>query len=133
MMSHSTVIAGVLPLLLAACATPPASAGEARTIAGDESFTLASGETVSLASRGTLRYVRLVEDSRCPPDVQCVWAGDAEVAFEWTVAGGEPEAFSLHTGMGDRSKDLGGSRLTLVDLARGANPDAQMRIEAIGQ
>lgn len=133
LLHHSAVFAGLLPLLFAACSTAPAGASDIRTIADGETFTLASGENVALSGHGTLRYMRLVKDSRCRPDVQCVWAGDAEVAFEWTVAGGQPEAFSLHTGLGDRSKDLGDSRLTLVELARGENPDAQLRIEAIGQ
>lgn len=133
LLPHPAVIASLLPLLFAACSTSPAGASGLRAIADGETFALASGERVALADRGTLRYVRVVKDSRCPPDVQCVWAGDAEVEFEWTAAGDRPETFSLHTGLGDRSKELGGSRLTLVGLARGANPEAQLRIEAAGQ
>jgi hypothetical protein len=33
-----------------------------------------------------LRFVRVAEDSRCPADVDCVWAGNAEVLVE---AGGK--------------------------------------------
>jgi hypothetical protein len=44
------------------------------------SFTLAPGQTAEVKradTRVTFREVR--EDSRCPTDVTCVWAGDAKV------------------------------------------------------
>jgi hypothetical protein len=79
-----------------------------------------------------LRYVRVTNDSRCRPGHQCVWAGDAEVVFEWaTSAAATPESFSLHTGRGDRSKALGGRRLTLLSLAQGAEPNAQLKLETL--
>jgi len=123
--------AGLLPLLFAACSTSPAGASDLRTIAAGEAFAMASGERVALAGSGTLRYVRVTNDSRCKPGHRCVWAGDAEVVFEWTDdAASAPESFSLHTGRGDRSADLGGGRLTLVSLAEGAEPEAKLRWEA---
>ena len=129
LLPHAAAMAGLLPLLFAACSTTAAEADGPRTIAQGESFTMATGSQVVLASHGHLRYVRVTNDSRCPPDRQCVWAGDAEVVFEWTAASGQPESFSLHTGRGDRSKVLGGSQLTLVSLDRGANPEAQLRLD----
>ncbi|MGH8032270.1 MAG: hypothetical protein ACREO8_07890 [Luteimonas sp.] len=124
------IAAGLFPLLLTACATPVVNASAPRTIADDGSFALAFGERVQLAGRGTLRYVRVANDSRCPPDVRCVWAGDAEVEFEWVDASGKAESFTLHTGRGDRSRSLDGRALTLESLARGTEPSAQMRIAA---
>lgn len=132
LLPHAAAIAGLLPLLLAACSTPAADASDQRAVADGETFTLATGERVALADRSILRYVRVTNDSRCKPGHQCVWAGDAEVVFEWTAdAAAAPEAFSLHTGRGDRSKDLGGRRLTLVSLADGAEPEARLRLEAL--
>ncbi len=128
-----TLAAGVFPLLMTACATSAAAgAGASRTVADGDSFTLAFGERVSLADRGTLRYVRVANDSRCPPGKQCVWAGDAEVEFEWTATAGSPEAFTLHTGRGDRSRTLAGRVLTLDTLERGASPAATLTIAAAG-
>lgn len=130
----TTAIAGLLPLLLAACSTPAGATGGAdgtRTVADGEAFTMAAGERVAIADRGALRYVRVANDSRCAPGHQCVWAGDAEVVFEWTAADGQPESFGLHTGRGDRSRDLGGRRLTLVSLERGADPEARLKLEAL--
>lgn len=131
LLPHAAAFAGLLPLLFAACSTSPAGASDLRVVKPGD-FTMATGERVALADRGTLRYVRVTNDSRCLPGRQCVWAGDAEVVFEWTGDGaGQPEEFSLHTGRGDRSKDLAGHRLTLASLARGAEPEAQLKLEAI--
>ncbi|MGV8932365.1 MAG: hypothetical protein ACOH1R_09715 [Luteimonas sp.] len=127
---HAAAMAGLLPLLFAACSTTAADPGDTRTIADGESFTLAFGEQIALADHSTVRYLRVAADSRCPPDVQCVWAGDADVVFEWTAAAGQPESFSLHTGRGDRSKTLGTRKLTLVSLERGATPAARLQLES---
>ena len=132
LLPHAAAVAGLLPLLFAACSTPPADASDQRTVADGEAFTLATGEQVALPDRGTLRYVRVTNDSRCQPGRQCVWAGDAEVVFEWAAgAAATPESFSLHTGRGDRSKDLAGRRLTLMSLAQGADPEAQLKLETL--
>ena len=87
------------------------------------------GDRVTLPDRSELRYVDVVTDSRCPPEVRCVWAGDAEVAFTRTVAGAAAQSFSLHTGRGARSQDFDGRRLTLVSLARGTGPQAELRLD----
>ena len=36
-------------------------------------------ERVTPKSKVTIRFVELVEDSRCPADVNCVWAGNAKI------------------------------------------------------
>ncbi|MFS8063552.1 MAG: hypothetical protein ACMG5Z_03090 [Luteimonas sp.] len=89
-------------------------------------------ESVTFADHSQLRYVRLVADSRCPPDVQCIRAGDAEIALQWTPATGITQDFSLKTPPEQPySRDLGALRLTLLSLDRGEAPQAQFRIEHI--
>jgi hypothetical protein len=77
-------------------------------------FTLALGQSVAVAGTDlclTLRAVR--DDSRCPADVQCMWAGDATVALEV----GGAATFDLHTsGALAREATHGGYRITLVRL-----------------
>ena len=97
-----------------------------------QSFSMGPAESVTLADHSQLRYVRLVADSRCRPDVQCIRAGDAEIALRWTPATGPGQDFSLKTPPEQpHSRDLGARRLTLVSLGRGEAPEAQFSIESI--
>lgn len=130
---HGFLLASMLPglLMLVSCASATAPENGQR-VADGASFRMAVGEQVLLADDSRLRYVRVVEDSRCPPDVNCVWAGDAVVAFEWTPPGSPAQAFELHTGLEPRSHALGERRLVLESLERGADPAAQLRLEGGG-
>ncbi len=49
------------------------------------------GETVTVATV-PVRFDAVTEDSRCPPDVSCVWAGRAHVRL---VIDGEPVELSM--------------------------------------
>lgn len=48
------------------------------TAATGEPFLLGLGETVEVGGH-SLQFVDVVEDSRCPSDVDCVWEGRAKV------------------------------------------------------
>lgn len=54
-------------------APDPAAAGEL--------LVLGIGQSAGIAPATTLRFDRIVSDSRCPADVQCVWAGEVRVAL----------------------------------------------------
>ena len=118
----------LLLLLLAGCASADPPDGERRVGDGD-GFRMAVGEEVVLPDDSRLRYLRLVTDSRCPPDVNCVWAGDAIVEFSWVAASGATQTFELHTGLEPRSHSVDGRTLVLVSLDRGPDPAAQLRLE----
>jgi len=48
-----------------------------------QEFTLKPGESAAIQSTGLqVSFREVVDDSRCPADVVCVWAGDAVVALE---------------------------------------------------
>lgn len=140
----------LLPVLLSsmlslqACATPQSTDPETPVnpttpspqtpgpAAPAGSFVLQPGGEKSIAGAGTLRYERVVSDSRCPPDKQCVWAGDAIVAFTWTPEDGAPANFELHTGLEPRSHAVDRHRVVLESLARGSAPAATLRVEPAG-
>ena len=126
--SASLMLSSLLPLSLTACAS--VAGGSKPAIADGADFRMHAGQTVTLADNSRLRYVRVANDSRCPPDVQCVWAGDAIVAFEWSPAGGRAQGFELHTGLEPRSHAIGVRQLVLKSLERGAEPEAELRVEA---
>ena len=114
--------------VLAACSTV---AGADRTVAEGTPFDLRPGARAALSDGGALRYLALVNDSRCAPDVRCIWAGDAEITLEWTPRGAAAERFALHTTPGRTGHALGpGRTLRLVALQRGAAPVATLRVEA---
>jgi hypothetical protein len=130
-MQHIRGFLAVGTLALVACATT--AGGNVRMIGDGQSFSMRPAESVTFADHSQLRYVGLVADSRCRPDVQCIRAGDAEIALQWTPATGAMQDFSLKTPppVQPQSRDLGARRLTLLSLDRGEAPQAQFRIESI--
>lgn len=117
-------LAGAALILLAGCASP---VRDAIQVSGNQEFTLRPGERAALPGQASLRYVGVANDSRCPPAVQCVWAGDAEVKLVFQQAGKTADIV-LHTA-NPAPQPLGSSSLTLVGLERGAAPAATLRLE----
>lgn len=124
--------------VLAACTAIPADGADnagmdnSSRIAAGQAFTLRAGQQATLADGGTVRYARLVNDSRCPPGKQCVWAGDAILAFEWTPTSGTAQSFELHTGLEPRSHAIGDRTLVLSSLTQDAEPVATLKVQPAG-
>ena len=56
---------------------------DSRTVALGAQVMLAPGQTVSVKTTAMkVRFVAVTEDSRCPRDVTCIWAGEVKVALE---------------------------------------------------
>ena len=56
---------------------------EAQAASVGSEFKIKAGRVVTLdGGRLRVRFVRVTSDSRCPVDVDCVWAGNAEVLLE---------------------------------------------------
>ena len=84
-----------------------------------ESFTLAVGERATLdAVHTSIRFLAVSEDSRCPSQVQCVWAGDGAVVLEIAPTAGDAAEHTLHTNpeSGPAALVLAGYELTLLGL-----------------
>jgi len=74
---HSFVLL-LLAITLAACAS--AGAPASRVASFDQEIQLAPGEQVVFGQQALqVEFVRVVEDSRCPTDLTCVWAGEVKV------------------------------------------------------
>ena len=70
-------LTALLFVLLTACVSA------AQTARVGREFKLKVGRVVTLdGGRLRLRFARVSEDSRCPVDVDCVWAGNAAVLVE---------------------------------------------------
>lgn len=117
-------------IALAACTTSPANSADAQRVADGSSNTLAPGQSATLADDSRLDYVKLDGDSRCRPDVQCVWAGDATIVMRWTPAAAmTAQDFVLHTTLDPKSFDTDTRRITLQALERGDAPKATLQVD----
>ncbi|WP_414937229.1 hypothetical protein [Amycolatopsis sp. cmx-11-51] len=96
-----------------------------RTVGLGETVVLKVGDTTEVASKDvSIRFARLVSDSRCPADTVCVWEGEAVV--ELTLAepgrGERTTAEVASTGRGGRqSVEFAGCRVDLVAVSSGGD------------
>jgi hypothetical protein len=122
------LLTAIAAITLAACTTTGAQ--PANTVADGSIATLAPGQSATLADDSRLDYIKLDGDSRCRPDVQCVWAGDAVIAMRWTPTTGSAQDFELHTTLKPKSFDAGNRTITLTALERGDAPKATLQIDS---
>ena len=93
----SRLLLCLAPVLLSvsACRAPVMAGSEVSSAApanseaaAPASVVLAAGESADLGGGRSLKFARVQNDSRCPKDVQCVWAGEVTLAFELLTAEG---------------------------------------------
>ena len=116
------IIAGVLVLSQAGCTTPaqPGTSGGVTPsvqVEANREFDLAVGQEGRI--QGTLVSVRfnsVGEDSRCPSDVQCVWAGNAVVRLSFSSGEGPSTEASLNTTLDPKTFAFGGYTFRLAAL-----------------
>jgi hypothetical protein len=83
---------------------------------GDE-FTLRVGQSASIPEISLwMRFIKVVDDSRCPVGALCVWEGDGAVLIEVAPLNGDSKEDTLHTSLDPRSIRLGNAELRLVHL-----------------
>lgn len=92
---------GPSPALLTTASEVVLGYGEARTIAG---------------SVVRLSFGDVLEDSRCPMDVTCVWEGNARVVIGIAAGMGPTFGLELNTALEPRSADWNGVRVTLLEV-----------------
>ena len=96
------------------------AAGGPKEPAMDEEFTLKVGQKVTVKDTNlTVRFLAVAEDSRCPVDVTCVWAGNARLEFELLVSEKNRSLVSLNTGNEPKAAQLKKFKLKLVGLTPG--------------
>ncbi len=83
-------------------------------------FTLSRGSSARLDDgRLGILFRDVTQDSRCPEDVDCVWAGDAAVAVSVTISDRASE-YELHSSSQfATSVTVDGYRIQLVTLTPG--------------
>jgi hypothetical protein len=98
--------------------TEPLGADRAQAvIPGPVEVVLAPGVPVRLTGTNLeLTFVAVVEDSRCPTDVVCVWEGNAVVEVALEVSDGAESVVQLNSTLEPRSFERAGVRVTFVEL-----------------
>lgn len=78
----------------------------------------------------TIKFLELVEDSRCPTDVQCIQAGSARIKIEVKNGKSAAKTFEINTGLKPESIAYAGYTITLTDL--NPKPASNIRIDRNG-
>lgn len=116
----------LLAMLAIAVTVGCASTGEVPSLGRE--VALRPGERLALPDHAWLRYVAVTADSRCRPDVQCIHAGDADVAFEFGSRQGEARPISVNT-VKSPNATIGKWQLRLLSLGFGDSPRATVKVE----
>lgn len=126
--SFLTLLCAVL-LLGGFVSTTQAQQKQARPLDKDEqaiSVRLAKQKKAS-RSKLTVKFVELVEDSRCPEGTQCVWAGNAKIKIQVKSANEPAETFELNTNTGATGATYGRYVINFINLT--PTPKANVRLK----
>ena len=80
-------------------------------------------------SKLSIKFVSLIEDARCPQDVQCIQAGNAKIEIEISK-GNQKETFEINTNLGPKGATFDGYAVELADLTPA--PRSNIRINKNG-
>ena len=64
----------------------------------------------------TLHFVSVLDDSRCPEDANCVWAGNAKTQIKIRKANGGWKTFELNSNLEPKTVSFEGYEIKLINL-----------------
>ena len=80
-------------------------------------------------SKLSIRFVELVEDSRCPTDTNCIWAGNAKIKIR-VARNGRSQELTLDTNGPNQAATAEGYSIKLIGLTPA--PRSNIRINRNG-
>ena len=96
---------------------------------------MANGATLTIKQKEniksgdlTIEFVAVLEDSRCPEGVNCIWAGNAKVQIKVSKNGAATETIELNTNLQPRTVNYQGYTITLA----GVNPYPKDGVKTAG-
>lgn len=125
-------ILGALLIALAGCdeATAPEAARQDAVLTSTQEMTLRYGEEKAVGqSVVKLSFGRVIEDSRCPIEAMCVWAGNVQVELGIHAGMGPTFPLRLNTTLEPRSTVWGGIRITLLEVQPAKSATKPAKIE----
>lgn len=82
-----------------------------------DDVTIRIGKTKSVdKGRLQIKFVSIIEDSRCPMNARCIWAGNARIKVLVSSGRGTARTIELNTGDDPRPVSVFGYKLELADL-----------------
>jgi hypothetical protein len=111
----------LLGLALTSCHFDEAARADVPEFNLNEAFTLAGGQDGLIPSEKLrLRFAEVVEDSRCPTQVDCFWTGQARIAISTHPDGSGPTNVEFNTnpapGQTVKVAEVGQYRIELQSL-----------------
>ena len=104
-------------VILAFICLSAASAGQLNILISKQ-FSLDIGQTVRMEeNKFVIKFKAVNEDSRCPVNVLCEWAGNGKVEFEILDLDGQNKTVLLNTEDEPRTAILTEHKLTLISLS----------------
>ncbi len=85
-------------------------------------FTLEVGDTQTLPNGSIIKFVDILEDSRCPIDVECVWEGNFKIQLEI-----DSKTMLLNTNLEPKAIDINGTKISIKKVLPEA--DSKKKIE----
>ena len=77
-----------------------------------------------------IKFISVEEDSRCPENARCVWAGNARVKIEVTSKRLGTKVFEMNTFSGPRGNQFDGYAINLENLTPGRKTSDPIRSSA---
>lgn len=97
-MNKSWSLAVLIGTALAGCGSSPVAEADPVAFTWDQEFALPGGqEATATGGRLRVRFTDVLEDSRCPTEVECFWTGQARIAIQVQPAGSEPTTTEFNT------------------------------------
>ena len=87
-------------------------------------------ETVDRKTGLRIKFVELVEDSRCPTDTNCVWAGNAKIKIRVRSSRGQARTLTLNSTLQPQTVSYAGYEFKLTGLT--PQPRSNIRINRNG-
>lgn len=120
-MIRGWLIAMALVLAVAGCQVSREARADSVETGIDQPFTLHGGQEATISGQELrLRFTEVLEDSRCPTQVECFWTGQARIAVVVTRGGSAPSTVEFNTnpapGQHKQTLDVGGYTIELQSL-----------------
>lgn len=104
-------------ILVALIAGSFQSPGDLPEVRLDREFRLPIGREAVLDGEGlVIRFVGVLEDSRCPQGVDCIWSGNARIEISLSQSGVSPAKMHLNTHLAPQNGSYSSYRISLTNL-----------------